>query len=144
MVRADDLATDGRWTRFAPAAVDLGVRSCLSFTLYRRAPITATLNVFGFGTGAWDDDAEALGLTLAAHAAAAVCASVWGARMDSPLGDAERVSQATGVVMARHGLDDVGALRLLHRLAAEGGVGLVKLEFAHRDGSVSRIVRVPR
>lgn len=124
VVRADDFGDDRRWTRFAPAAVELGVRSCLSFTLYRRPPIAATLNIFGFGAGVWDEDAEALGAALAAHAAAAVGASVWGAQLDSPLCDTERISQAKGVVMARYGLDDFGAFELLRRLAADDGVGL--------------------
>jgi uncharacterized protein DUF3349/ANTAR domain-containing protein/GAF domain-containing protein len=127
VVRTADLGADGRWTRFAPAAVELGVRSCLSFTLYRRPPIIATLNVFGFGANAWDEDAEAIGAALAAHAAATICASVWGSRMTSPLGDSERISQAKGIVMARHGIDDVGAFEVLRRLAAEDGVGLVDM-----------------
>ncbi|MCV7421363.1 DUF3349 domain-containing protein [Mycobacterium yunnanensis] len=127
MVRADDLAADDRWTRFAPAAVALGVRSCLSVTLYRRPPIVATLNVFGFGTRVWDEDAVALAATLAAHASAAVQASVWGAQLQCPLADAERISQATGVVMERHGLDQLDAFAVLRQLAADDGVGLVDM-----------------
>lgn len=125
VIRTDDLATDGRWPRYAPAAVELGVRSCLSFTLYRAGSTAAAMNVYGFGAHAWDHDAEAVGAILAAHAAAAISASVWGARLDSPLCGVERVGQAKGIIMARYGLDEIRAFEMLRRLSKEDDFGLV-------------------
>jgi uncharacterized protein DUF3349/ANTAR domain-containing protein/GAF domain-containing protein len=127
VVRTDDFGTDGRWTRYAPAAVELGVRSCLSFKLYCSGPNAASLNVFGFDADVWDDDAETIGAVLAAHAAAAVSASVWGTELASPLGARERIGQAKGIIMERYGVDEVCAFEMLRRLSKEADVRLVDM-----------------
>jgi hypothetical protein len=125
IVRADDLGTDPRWPRYSPEALKLGVRSCLSFKLYSVGQTAATMNVFGHRAGAWDDDAETTGAILAAHAAAAITASTWGAEMDTPLCSRERIGQAKGIIMERYGLDDVAAFALLKQLSENAHIGLL-------------------
>ena len=127
VVRTNDFGVDDRWSRFAPAAVDLGVRSCLSFKLYCSGPTAASLNVFSHDADVWDDDAETIGSVLAAHAAAAISASVWGTQLDSPLGSRERIGQAKGIIMERYGVDDVSAFEIMRRLSKEANVRLVEM-----------------
>jgi hypothetical protein len=127
VVRTDDFGIERRWSRYAPAAVDLGVRSCLSFKLYCSGPTAATLNVFGFGADVWDDEAETVGTILAAHAAAAISASVWGSQLDSPFGARDRIGQAKGIIMERYGVNDIRAFEMLRRLAKEADVRLVDI-----------------
>ena len=127
VVRADDLQTDRRWQRYTPAAAELGVRSCLSFKLYCAGQTAATMNVFGFEPNVWDDDAETIGAALAAHAAAAIAASRWGADVNSPLGARDRIGQAKGIIMERHGVDDVCAFEMMRRLCAVTGLRLVDI-----------------
>jgi GAF domain-containing protein len=127
VVRCDDLATDGRWPRYGLAAAALGVRSAMSFKLYCDGDRAATLNVYGCRTDGWDDDAETVGATLAAHAAAAIDASVWGAELHAPLASRDVVGQAKGVLMERYGLDGVGAFELLSQVSREQECGLLDL-----------------
>lgn len=123
-VRADDFRSETRWREYAPAAVELGVRSCLSFKLYGEGRIAATMNVFGHRPDVWDDRAETIGEILAAHAAAAITASRWGATVHSPLSLRDRIGQAKGIVMERYGVDDVRAFEILRRLSQEAGITL--------------------
>jgi Protein of unknown function (DUF3349)/GAF domain/ANTAR domain len=127
VVRTDDFRTDPRWTRYATAALDLGVHSCLSFKLYSADRTAATMNIFGFGADVWDDDAEMIGATLAAHAAAAISASRWGSDMQTPLAARDRVGQAKGIIMERYGVDDIGAFEMLRRVCDEAGLPLVDI-----------------
>src|ERR1700761_9371707 len=72
IVRSDDLRSEPRWPQFAPAAVELGVLSGLSFKLYTADRIAGALNVFSHRADVWDTDAETTGALLAAHAATAI------------------------------------------------------------------------
>lgn len=68
IVRSDDLRSESRWPRYAPAAVEVGVLSGLSFKLYTADRTAGALNLFGHQAGVWDTDAETTGAILAAHA----------------------------------------------------------------------------
>jgi len=71
LVRADDLGSDIRWPAFGPTALALGVRSALSYRRHlgedRSDPIGA-LNLYGYGTEAFDAAAVGIGEVLAASA----------------------------------------------------------------------------
>ena len=51
VVRSDDLRGESRWPRYAPAAVELGVLSGLSFKLYTAERTAGALSLFGFQPG---------------------------------------------------------------------------------------------
>jgi GAF domain-containing protein len=124
VVRSNDLRREERWARYAPAAVELGVQSCLSFKLYSSSQSAATMNIFGCGADVWNDEAETTGAVLAAHAAAAIASSRWGAATRSPLAERERIGQAKGIIMERYGVDDICAFTMMRRLADEAGIQL--------------------
>lgn len=69
VIRVTDLSDEPQWPEFAKAALRQGVRSVMTFRLYRCHNRGGALNVYGFAAGAFNVDDEALGAVLAAHAA---------------------------------------------------------------------------
>jgi GAF domain-containing protein len=127
IVRSDDLRREPRWPQFAPAAVELGVLSGLSFKLYTADRTAGALNVFSHQADAWDTDAETTGAILAAHAATAILAQRKGEQMQSALLTRDRIGQAKGIIMQSYGVDDVHAFEMLRRLSQESQTKLVDI-----------------
>jgi hypothetical protein len=69
VVRVQDLSDEPQWPEFATAALRHGIRSVMTFRLYRCHNRGGALNIYGFAAGAFNVDDEALGAVLAAHAA---------------------------------------------------------------------------
>ena len=126
IVRTDDLREEPRWPKYAPAAVQLGVLSSLSFKLYTAERTAGALNLFSF-TAVWDTEAETIGSVFAAHAAAAIMAGRYGEQMQSALSTRDRIGQAKGIIMERYGVDDIRAFELLRRLSQESQSKLVDI-----------------
>ncbi|OBI92680.1 GAF and ANTAR domain-containing protein [Mycobacterium asiaticum] len=130
IVRTDDFRSETRWPRYAPAAVELGVLSGLSFKLFTAERTAGALNLFGFAPNAWDADAETVGSVLAAHAAAAILAGRHDEQMQAALASRDRIGQAKGIIMERYGVDEVRAFEMLRLLSQESNDKLV--DIAHR------------
>ncbi|OBG60607.1 histidine kinase [Mycobacterium sp. E1715] len=127
IVRTDDLREEPRWPRYAPAAVERGVLSSLSFKLYTAERTAGALNLFSFEANAWDTEAETIGTVFAAHAASAIIAGRHGQQMQSALSTRDRIGQAKGIIMERYGVDELRAFDLLRRLSQESQVKLVDI-----------------
>lgn len=127
VVRTDDLREESRWPRYAPAAVERGVLSSLSFKLYTAERTAGALNLFSHRPGAWDTEAETIGTVFAAHAASAIMASRHGQQLQSALSTRDRIGQAKGIIMERYGVDELRAFDLLRRLSQESQVKLVDI-----------------
>lgn len=127
IVRTDDLREEPRWPRYAPAAVERGVLSSLSFKLYTAERTAGALNLFSFKANAWDPEAETIGTVFAAHAASAIIAGRHGQQMQSALSTRDRIGQAKGIIMERYGVDELRAFDLLRRLSQESQVKLVDI-----------------
>jgi hypothetical protein len=127
VVRTDDFRVEERWPRYAPAAVELGVLSGLSFKLFTAERAAGALNLFGFESQAWDADAETIGTVLAAHAAAAILASRQDEHMQAALASRDRIGQAKGVIMERFGVDEIRAFEMLRVLSQESNSKLVDI-----------------
>src|SRR5262249_9228069 len=125
VARTDDFRTESRWPRYSPAAVGLGTLSGLSFKLYTSDTTAGALNLFGFEANAFDADAEAMGLVLAAHAAAAIVASRHGEQLQSALLSRDLIGQAKGILMHRFRVDAVQAFELLRQLSQGSNTKLV-------------------
>jgi GAF domain-containing protein len=119
IVRSDDLRSESRWPQYAPAAVELGVLSGLSFKLYTADRTAGALNVFGHHADVWDTEAETTGAILAAHAATAILAQRQGEQLQSALLSRDRIGQAKGIIMQSYGVDDVRAFEMLRRISQE-------------------------
>ncbi|OBH93277.1 GAF and ANTAR domain-containing protein [Mycobacterium sp. E2733] len=127
IVRTDDLRNEPRWPQYAPAAVERGVLSSLSFKLYTAERTAGALNLFSFRSDVWDTEAETIGSVFAAHAAAAIMAGRHGQQMQSALSTRDRIGQAKGIIMERYGVDELRAFDLLRRLSQESQVKLVDI-----------------
>ncbi|BBY75540.1 hypothetical protein MPRF_24390 [Mycolicibacterium parafortuitum] len=127
VVRTDDFRTEGRWPRYAPAAVEIGVLSGLSFKLYTSGQTAGALNLFALRPNAFDEEAETVGAILAAHAAAAVLASRQSEQLESALSSRDRIGQAKGIIMERYNIDDVAAFDMLRRLSQDSNTKLVDI-----------------
>lgn len=127
IVRTDDLREEPRWPQYAPAAVERGVLSSLSFKLYTADRTAGALNLFSFQPDVWDTEAETIGSVFAAHAASAIMASRQGQQMQSALSTRDRIGQAKGIIMERYGVDELRAFDLLRRLSQESQTKLIDI-----------------
>ncbi|OBH59065.1 GAF and ANTAR domain-containing protein [Mycobacterium sp. E2479] len=127
IVRSDDLRSESRWPKYAPAAVELGVLSSLSFKLYTADRTAGALNLFGHQTNVWDTESETIGSVFAAHAAAAILAGSHAEQLYSAVSTRDRIGQAKGIIMERFGVDDVRAFELLRMLSQENQMKLVDI-----------------
>jgi GAF domain-containing protein len=125
VIRTDDFRDEPRFPNYAPAVVELGVLSALSFKLYTADRTAGALNLFGFKPNLWDSEAETIGMVLAAHAAAAVLASREGEQLQSALSTRDRIGQAKGIIMERFGIDDVRAFAMLRQLSQDTNTKLI-------------------
>jgi GAF domain-containing protein len=127
IVRSDDLRSESRWPQYAPAAVELGVLSGLSFKLYTADRTAGALNVFSYQTDVWDADAETTGAILAAHAATAILAQRQEEQLQSALVTRDRIGQAKGIIMQTYNVDDVRAFEMLRRISQESQTKLADI-----------------
>jgi GAF domain-containing protein len=110
---ADDLADDDRWPRFGPRAVELGVRSMVSFQLFVHAGTVGALNLYAHDRGAFSEESVAIGQLLAAHAAIAMVAARNAQEMKRALSTRDVIGQAKGILMERHKISADAAFGLL-------------------------------
>lgn len=127
VVRTDDFREETRWPQYAPACVEIGVLSGLSFKLYTADRTAGALNLFGFSPRVWDTDAETTGTVLAAHAAAALLAHREGEQLRSALSTRDRIGQAKGIIMERYKVDDLQAFEMMRRLSQDGNKKLTEI-----------------
>ena len=112
-VRVDDLSNDRRWPDFSTLAGELGVRSILSIKLFVDGDSSGTLNLYSGTPGAFDDEAESIGLLLASHAAVAAVGARTEAELQAALTTRDVIGQAKGVLMERYKIDGEDAFALL-------------------------------
>ncbi len=127
LVRSNDFHTETRWPHYTRDAIELGVRSGLSFKLYTADRTAGALNLFGFEPNAFDSEAEAIGSVLAAHAAAAIAASRHGDNLESALLSRDVIGQAKGVIMERFNVTAIRAFEMLRALSQSSNTKLVEV-----------------
>ena len=112
-VGVDDLSVDRRWPDFSALAGELGVRSILSIKLFVEGDSSGALNIYSGTPGAFDEEAESIGLLLASHAAVAVVGARTEAELRAALTTRDIIGQAKGVLMERYKIDGEDAFALL-------------------------------
>lgn len=124
VVSTDDLEADDRWPRLKEAIGGVGIRALLGVPVHLGGTAVGSLNVGRTVPAGWDDsEVEA----IAAHArvieevlGAAVLArkqDVIVQQLTQALESRVTIERAVGVLMARKGLDPVGAFNELRRVA---------------------------
>lgn len=124
-VLIDDMTTDTQWPQFARQAVELGVRSLLSFQLFVPARNLGSLNLYGDTAGAFTDDSIETGEILAQHAAVAMQGENAQRQFQSALASRDMIGQAKGILMLRNSVTGVEAFAMLTRASQETNLKLV-------------------
>jgi GAF domain-containing protein len=119
--RTGDLAAECRWPRFSRPAVErTGVRSVLAYRLFTEADTLGALNLYSRERDAFDDDAEAIGTILAAHAALALSRArereqISG--LEQAVASNRSIGMAIGILMAIHRVGQDEAFDLLRTVS---------------------------
>lgn len=116
-VVTDDFRSEVRWPRYSPAALDIGVRSGLSFKMFTADRTAGALKLFGFQPHVWDDNDLAIGGILAAHATAAILANQHGDHLRAALRTRDQIGQAKGIIMERYDVDDLRAFEMMRQIS---------------------------
>jgi GAF domain-containing protein len=119
--RTGDLAAEARWPRFSQPAVErTGVRSVLAYRLFTEADTLGALNLYSRERDAFDDEAEAIGTILAAHAALALARArereqITG--LEQAVASNRSIGMAIGILMAIRRIGQDEAFDLLRRVS---------------------------
>jgi len=113
-----DLRTEQRWPRFAAEVVDLGVGSMLSFQLFVTGGNLGALNLYSGRPHSFDEEAEAIGVVFASHAAVALAGAQQEERMRTAMTSREVIGQAQGILMERFRLTGPQAFQVLARASS--------------------------
>ena len=115
--RTVDLAAETRWPKFAgPAVLRTGVRSVLAYRLFTEQDTFGALNLYSRQVDAFDDDALAIGMVLAAHAALALARARERAQisgLEQALASNRAIGTAIGILMATRRVTQDRAFDLL-------------------------------
>lgn len=128
VIRIDILERDSRFTRFAPGALDQGLRSVLSTPLDANGRTVGALNMYSTTENAFDDRTSEAVRPIAEYAGQAIGTSPLYAysldMVDGLVEDLESraiIEQATGVLMASQDQTSGEALGHLRDLAMRSG-----------------------
>lgn len=128
VVRIDILEKDSRFTRFAPGALDRGLRSVLSTPLTANGRKVGALNMYSLQANAFDDQTSEAVRPMAEYAGHAISISpLYAYSLDMVDGLVENlesravIEQATGVLMANQEETSGDALDRLRDLAMRSG-----------------------
>ncbi len=124
-VHVDDLTTDTRWPKWGPrVCTEMGVRSMLAFQLYNSRDSLGALNLYSRTTHAFDEEAYAVGVVFASHAAVALTGAQNEENLLRAVQTRNLIGQAQGILMERFHLSADKAFELLRRVSQNGNVKL--------------------
>ncbi|MDQ0785418.1 GAF and ANTAR domain-containing protein [Streptomyces sp. B3I8] len=112
------------WPRYAPRAVELGLRSAMGFRLFDRHNTLGALNVYSFAPNAFTPQDEHLGWLLASHAAVAFAHARTEDQLQTALRSRDEIGQAIGIVRERFDLRQDQAFAVLKRTSQDLNVKL--------------------
>jgi len=126
-VLAADLATDARWSRWGPRAIELGFRSILSAELHAGGQRIGSINLYGSEPRQFTDENVDVAKLFSSHAAAALAAVSLREGLQNALNTRTIVGQAQGVLMERFGVEADRAFAILRRYSQHKNIKLTKV-----------------
>jgi hypothetical protein len=137
---------EDRWAVFARAGAARGVASTLSMPVHRDGDLSAGVNLYASDVDAFDGHQDEVAAIMGAWAPGAVrnadlAFATEHAARQAPrlLDDRAALDQATGIVMARQGVDEPTAREVLRRAAERSGTTELQVAQAmvrpHLDGN---------
>jgi GAF domain-containing protein len=131
---SDDLAADGRWPRFGPAAAELGFSSLVSTALLPDASspqLSGALNVYSRRPHGFTQADRDVLLLLATHASLALATTqavtkgqLQTEQLHRALDSRDAIGQAKGILMARRGISAEEAFDILRSTSQDMNVKL--------------------
>lgn len=123
-LEVEDLRDESRWPRFAKAAAAMGIHSRMAFLLYTSDENLGALNIYSESCEAFDSEAQQIGQLFATHAALAYGQARTQGQLTDAMATRQRIGQAIGIVMERHGIDEDRAFQFLVRVSTTGNIKL--------------------
>ncbi len=130
---SSDLRHDTRWTRFGPAAADLGLHAVFATGMFPRdaGARMGALNYYSRTPGGLDHVDKDVALVFATHAAVALrgaqvmeAAELRATQLTEAVRSRDVIGQAKGILMERRGLSADGAFDTLRRTSQDLNVKL--------------------
>ena len=115
----DDLESDDRWPAYRARALELGVRSMISFRLFVTDDSMGALDMYARQPHAFDRRSQLLGQVFAAQASVALKAARIEAGLQTAMRSRDVIGQAKGIVMARRKVTAEMAFELLKQLSQD-------------------------
>ncbi len=119
VVRVDDVAAEQRWPRFAREAAALGAGSMMCFQLFVSGDQLGALNLYSRDPGVFDDEAQEIGMMLAAHAAVAIAGAEHEQNLRRAVDRRDLIGQAEGILMERYEITADQAFGVLARVSQQ-------------------------
>lgn len=116
-VMIDDLQSEERWPDYRRVALELGVRSMISFRLFRVEDTMGALNLYSKRPHAFNERSRLVGQVFASHAAVAMKAAITETSLESAIRSRDLIGQAKGIVMERERLTAEAAFARLRELS---------------------------
>lgn len=134
--RIDDLEAEQRWPNYRTRALELGIRSSLSFQLFTEGRNLGALNLYSRQPHAFDDDDQQIGRLFAAHAAIALRGAQREDELQGALRSRDVIGMAKGILMERQKIDEARAFEVLVRASQTAHIKLREVaEYLVRPGS---------
>lgn len=127
VVRVDDMPSEQRWPAFARQSAALGVGSMLCLQLFVHGDQLGAMNLYARTPGAFDDEAQEIGLLFASHAAVALSGAETEQHLRLGMSNRDLIGQAKGILMERHRLSADQAFAVLVRVSQETNRKLVDI-----------------
>ncbi len=122
-----DLERDSRWPIWGPQAADLGLRSILSVELNTGPRRLGALNFYGATRYNFTEADIELAHFFAAHAAAALDATLTAAGLRTAVDTRTVIGQAQGILMERYSVSSKQAFSVLLRYSQDNNIKLYDL-----------------
>lgn len=116
-VASADLTSEPRWPRYAPVALNAGVKAQAGIRLFDAPESNGALNLYSRERGSFEE-LDGLGQLFSHHAATAIDYAREITQLQQAVQTRQAIGQAVGIVMHQYGLDDAHAFAFLARLSS--------------------------
>jgi hypothetical protein len=118
----DDLQTEVRWPEYRARALELGVRSMLSYRLYAKGRTFGALDFYSKRPGVYSPFSKVIGQVFASHAGVALKGAITEAGMEKAIESRDIIGQAKGILMERRDLSAADAFDTLRALSRDSNI----------------------
>ena len=113
----DDLQTEQRWPAYRTRALELGVRSMLSYRLHARGQSFGALDFYSMTPNVYSPFSKVIGQVFASHAGVALKGAFSEAGMEKTIESRDIIGQAKGILMERRDMSAEDAFNTLRTLS---------------------------